>query len=457
MKKYNAVIIGTGQSGSPLANALADKGWKVAVIEEKYVGGTCINYGCTPTKAMVSSAKAAYTAENLSLWGLKTGSVSVDFKAVMKRKDKIVKSFRGYLNKSLESHKNITLIKGTASFIGPKEIEVRLKQLKLTGEYIFVDTGAKPVIPKIYGLNTIKYLTSESILNLTNLPEHLIILGGGYIALEFAQMFRRFGSKVTVIEQNPRFLSREDEDIANSVKEILEDEGIKIYTGAKTNSVKKLAENKFKLSIETGPKNKNLTGSHLLVATGIKPSTEKLNLHLAGIATDEKGFIKVNSRLETSVKKVYAMGDVKGGPAFTHISYDDYRIIYANLVKKEKRTTANRHVPYVLFTDPELGRVGLTEQDAIKDGYKIKTAVLNMRNVARAIEAGETKGMMKAVIDKKSGKILGFAALGMYGGELMSIIETAMIGGLHYSKLKDAVFAHPTLAESLNNLFAKIE
>lgn len=459
MDKFDAIIIGTGQSGKPLAIALADEGWKVAVAEEKYVGGTCVNYGCTPTKAMVSSAKATYTALRLKDWGIKTGKVAVDFKSAMARKDKIVKSFRDGGKKALESHKNITMLYGTASFTGAKAIEVKLtgQPRHITSEYIFIDTGAKPSIPKIEGLNEIDYLTSESILALKKLPEHLVILGGGYISLEFAQMFARFGSKVTVIEQGERFLAREDEDIADTLREILEGEKIKILTGAKTTVVKKLGGNKFRLSVTVQDERKNITGTHLLIATGIKPSTEKLNLQLSGIEADEKGFIRVNNSLETNIAGVYALGDVKGGPAFTHISYDDYRIVFNNIVKKQDMTTDSRLVPYVLFTDPELGRIGLSEHEAIKKGYNIKTAVLPMKNVARAIESGETKGMMKAVIDADTGMILGCAMLGVNGGEMMSLIEIAMLGGLHYTKLKDGIFAHPTLAEAMNNLFSNLK
>lgn len=458
MKKFDAIIIGTGQSGKPLAVALADKGRKVAVVEERFVGGTCINYGCTPTKAMVASAKAAYMAEHGKEWGVNTGKVKVDFAAVMKRKDKIVKDFRAGGEKQLEGNKNITLIRGTGSFAESNVIRVtsgKNEQL-LTTKHIFIDTGAKPVIPNIPGINTVDYLNSESILNLKKLPKHLVIIGGGYIALEFAQMFRRFGSKVAVLEFSPRFLPKEDEDIAQEVKNILGGEGITIHTGANTNSITK-TKSGIKLSVTIGKKKLNINGTHLLAAVGIKPASERLNLTAAGIKTDERGFIKVNSRLETNVKGIYALGDVKGGPAFTHISYDDYRIVYNNLFSKTKRTMANRPLPYVLFTDPELGRIGLTEQDALKQGYNILTAAMPMTYVARAIEGGETRGMMKVVVEKKSGKILGAAVLGMYGGELMSMFQLAMMNGIHYSKLQNAVFAHPTLSESLNNIFGKLK
>lgn len=457
MKKFDAIIIGTGQSGKPLAVALADKGKKVAAIEERYVGGTCINYGCTPTKALVASAKAAYMAVHGKELGINSSKVKVDFTSVMKRKDKIVKDFRSGGEKQLEGNKNITLLRGTGSFADAKVIRVtsgRKEQL-ITAKNIFIDTGAKPVIPNIPGLNTVDFLTSETILNLKKLPEHLIILGGGYIALEFAQMFRRFGSKVTVLEFLPRFLPKEDEDIAHEVREILEGEGITVHTSANTNSIVK-TKNGIKLKVSIGKKQKEIMGSHLLAAIGIKPASQRLNLTAAGIKTDERGFIKVNSRLETNVKGVYAMGDVKGGPAFTHISYDDYRIVFNNLFNRTKRSINNRPLPYVLFTDPELGRIGLTEQDARKIGYNIQTAVMPMTYVARAIEGGETRGLMKVVVEKKSGKILGAAVLGMYGGELMSMFQLAMMNGMHYSKLQNAIFAHPTLAESLNNIFRKL-
>jgi len=459
MKTFDAIIIGTGQAGKPLALALAAKGWKTAIVEERFVGGTCINYGCTPTKAMIGSAKTAYTAMTAKQLGVNTGKISVDIKAVIGRKDRIVSQFRNGSSDSLHSSRNITIIKGTASFVDNETVKVTEKgsEQLLRSKTIVINTGAKPLLPQIEGLSESGFLTSETILDLKEIPEHLIILGGGYIALEFAQMFARFGARVTVIELSDKFLPREDKEIADEVKKLLESEKIKILTGTNTLSVKKLSANKLKLKLDQGGRTRSLTCSHLLCAVGIKPSTEKLNLRFAGVKTDEKGYIKVNNKLVTSVKGIYAAGDVKGGPAFTHIAYDDYRILFNNLTTRRKITTQGRMVPYVLFTDPELARVGLTEAEALKQGYRVKKAVIPMTYSARAVESGETRGIMKAITDSKTGKILGCSILGTYAGEIMSMVQIAMMGGLKYGKLKDAVFAHPTLAETLNTLFSKLE
>mgnify|MGYP001419323673 CR=1 FL=1 len=459
MKTFDAIIIGTGQAGKPLALALAAKGWKTAIVEERFVGGTCINFGCTPTKAMIGSAKTAYTAMAAKQFGVNTGKISVDMPAIIARKNSIVTQFRKGSSDSLQSSRNITLIKGTASFVDNETVKVTEKgsEQLLRSKTIVINTGAKPLIPQIEGLSESGYLTSETILDLKEIPDHLIILGGGYIALEFAQMFARFGARVTVIELSDKFLPREDKEIADEVKKLLESEKIKILTGTNTLSVKKLSANKLKLKLEQGGRTKTITGSHLLASVGIEPATEKLNLRFAGVKTDEKGYIKVNSKLETSVKGIYAVGDVKGGPAFTHIAYDDYRILFNNLTARRKNSTQKRMVPYVLFTDPELARVGLTEAEALNQGYSIKKAVIPMTYSARAVESGETRGIMKAITDAKTGKILGCSILGTYAGEIMSIVQVAMMGGLSYEKLKDAIFAHPTLAETLNTLFSKIK
>ncbi|MBE2218295.1 MAG: mercuric reductase [Ignavibacteria bacterium] len=459
MKKFDAIIIGTGQAGKPLAMALAGEGWKTAIVEERFVGGTCINYGCTPTKAMIGSAKTAYTAMNSGIFGINTGKVSVDLKSVVARKNRIVSQFRNGSTDSLESSRNITLIKGTASFVDKETVKVAEKgsEQLLQSKTIIINTGAKPFIPQIEGKADSGYLTSETILDLKEIPKHLIILGGGYIALEFAQMFCRFGAKVTVVEKSEQFLPREDEDIAAEVRNLLEGEGIKILTGVNTKAIKRLSKNKLSLSLEQGGKARSLTGSHMLCAVGIKPTTDKLNLRFAGVKTDDKGYIKVNSKLETSAKGIYAAGDVKGEPAFTHIAYDDYRILFNNLTTQKKLTTSGRMVPYVLFTDPELARVGLTEAEALKQGYKIRKAVIPMTYSARGVESGETRGIMKAITDAKTGKILGCSILGTYAGEIMSMVQIAMMAGMQSQKLKDAVFAHPTLAETLNTLFSKLE
>lgn len=454
---YDAVIIGTGQAGTPLAHAFAGKNYKVAIIEKGEVGGSCLNYGCTPTKAMIASAKAAYMGRRAGGFGVNTGKVRIDFKQVMKRKNKIVKTYVNGNRKRLEETSNIELIFGEASFKDSKTVIVKVKneEIAITGEKVFINTGAKPNIPPVKGLDKVSYLDFHSIMKLKELPSHLIVLGGGYIGLEFGQMFRRFGSKVTIIEAGDKFLAREDRDIADEIKSILEEDGIKVLTGAKASDIKENKRGEIEIKFEGGLR--KVKGSHLLVAIGIKPATESLNLKAAGVEVNERGYIKVNDKLETNVSGIYALGDVNGGPAFTHISYDDYRIIKANLLDGGSSTTKDRLVPYTLFTDPELGRIGLSEEQAKEKGIHYKTAVMPMQRVARAFEKSETRGFMKALIDPETEKILGCAVLGIEGGEIMSMIEIAMIGGIKYTQLKDAVFAHPTLAESLNNLFGKVK
>ena len=459
-EKFDAIIIGTGQSGKPLALALAHEGWKVAVIEKRFVGGTCINYGCTPTKAMIASARIAYLASRSKDYGIHTGKVKVKLNEIKKRKDKIVKNFRERGKKSLESNKNIKLIFGTASFADKNEIKVKLKDRSIQrfqSQNIFINTGARPMIPDINGLKKIKYFHSETIMDVKQIPSHLVIIGGSYIGLEFGQMFRRFGSEVTIIERGENILSREDEDVSIEIKKIMEEDGIKIYTGSETIGIKEADKKRFRVKIKKDSRVKNMIGSHILIAVGIKPNIEELNLQKAGIETDERGYIKVNDRLETNVTGVYAMGDVKGGPAFTHISYDDYRVIFSNLMKKESKDIKDRPVPYTVFIDPQLGRIGLSEKEAQVKKLKFKTAILPMRNVARAIETGETRGFMKAIVEVDTKQILGAAILGIEGGELMAMIQIAMMGNLPYTKLRDGIFSHPTLSEALNNIFMKIE
>jgi pyruvate/2-oxoglutarate dehydrogenase complex dihydrolipoamide dehydrogenase (E3) component len=456
-EKFNAIIIGTGQAGKPLALALAEKGWKTAVIESKYVGGSCINYGCTPTKSLIASAKAAYMAQNGGVFGVKTGSVKIDFKKVIARKNKIVRDFRKGSESSLLKNKNIELIYGTASFISPYEINVELKNKSnrvLESQKIFINTGVKPAIPEIEGIDNINYYTSKSLLNAKKLPEHLVIIGGGYIGLEFGQVFKRFGSKVTIIQQGNKLFGREDDDVADEMYNILTKEGIKIHLNAKTKRITK-KKNGIVLDVSLPNGNKKIKGSHILIAAGVKPNIDLLKLNAGGIETDGKGFIKTSDRLETNVNGIYALGDVKGGPAFTHISYDDYRIVKANLLEGDNKTIRGRLVPYTVFTDPQLGRVGLTENEAKKNNIKCKIFKMPMSYSARAVETSETNGFMKAVTDEDTKQILGCAILGSDGGELMSMIEIAMMSNLPYTELKNAIFAHPLLAESLNTLFTQ--
>jgi pyruvate/2-oxoglutarate dehydrogenase complex dihydrolipoamide dehydrogenase (E3) component len=454
VESFDAIVIGSGQGGNPLAGELAAAGKKTALIERQDVGGTCINRGCTPTKTMVASARAAYMARRGADYGIRLGPVNVDMARVRERKRAIVRSFREGGEKRLEKA-HVELIRGEASFTGPRQLRVALHgggERQLSAAQFFINTGTHSGAPAIEGLNTVPYLDNESILELDYVPGHLVILGGGYIGVEFSQMFRRFGSKVTVIQSGSQLLKEEDQDVAAEVVKILRQDGIEILLNARTERVAR-ANGGLSLTVALEGKAQVIEGSDLLVATGRVPNTEALQPAAAGIEVDQRGFIRSNDRLETSAPGVYVLGDVKGGPQFTHISYDDFRILKANLLDGGDRTVRDRPVPYTVFMDPQLGRVGMTESEAKKSGRKIRVARAPMTSVARALEVDETRGLMKAIVDAETEQILGATVLGIEGGEVMAVFQMAMMGHLKYSVLRDAVFAHPTLAESLNNLF----
>lgn len=459
IQNYDAIIIGAGQAGGPLSTALAQAGWKTALIEKEHVGGTCINEGCTPTKTMVASARVAYLARRAADYGVQIGPVKVNMAQVRQRKDKVVTRFRNSSQRHIEQTEGVDLLFGEARFIEPKTIEVHLNDGEtrlLSADKIFINTGGRPVNPPVEGLDQVLTLNSTSIMELDTIPEHLLVLGGGYIGLEFGQMFRRFGSRVTIIQRGERLLTREDADVAGEVAKILRQDGLEVLLN--TNPL--LAEptnGQIKLTVKTPEGEQTLAGTHLLIAAGRTPNTDPLNLEAAGVETDKHGFIKVNERLETNVPGIFALGDVKGGPAFTHISYDDFRILRTNLLHGGSVTTTNRLVPYTVFIDPQLGRVGLTEEEAQAQGRAYCVAKLPMVHVARAIEVDETRGFMKALVDAKTEQILGVAILGLEGGELMTVLQMAMMGQMPYPAIRDGVFAHPTLAESLNNLFMALD
>jgi len=455
MVKYDAIIIGSGQAANPLAKKLAEAGWKTALIEKKWIGGTCINVGCTPTKTLVASGRVAYLVKRSADFGIHTTGVSINIEEVIKRKNAHVSTARESSTKSLLETDNLDLIFGHALFSGPREITVTKDDgavAVLTADKIFLNTGTRPVTPSIPGLADIPYFTSDTIMDLEEIPRHLAIIGGSYIALEFGQFYRRLGSEVTIIENNTRFLSKEDEDIAAAIKAILEEDGVRICLGVAVEGVAREG-NGVRLTVKGGA----ISASHVLVATGRLPETAALNVAAAGIAIDKHGFIVVNDRLETNVAGIYALGDVKGGPQFTHISYNDHLIVYKNLLEKAHCSTAGRLPVYCLFTDPELGRVGLTEAQAREKGMNIKVATIPASHIARAWENDETRGMLKAIVNADDNTIVGVAMLSVAGGELMSILQMAMVGGITYDVIRDAVFAHPTFAESLNNLFAGLK
>jgi pyruvate/2-oxoglutarate dehydrogenase complex dihydrolipoamide dehydrogenase (E3) component len=454
---YDAIVIGAGQGGGPLSTALAQAGWKTAIIERIHVGGTCVNEGCTPTKTMVASARVAYLARRSADYGVQTGPISVDMRAVRKRKRDIVDSFRSGSEHRIESTEGVDLLMGEAHFTGPKELEVHMNNgeiRQLSADTIFINAGERPVTPNLEGLDSVPYLDSTSIMELDSVPDHLLVLGGGYVGLEFGQMFRRFGSRVTVIQRGAHLLAREDEDIADAVADILREDGIEILLQTTPSHVSRDSDGRIQMIVQSPDGERTLTGSHLLAAAGRRPNTDWLKPEASGIEMDRRGYIKVNDKLETNVPGIYALGDIKGPPAFTHISYDDFRIIRTNLIEHGNASIRNRLVPYTVFIDPQLGRVGLNESEAKAQGSNIKVFKMPMDYVARALEVDETRGFMKAIVDVDTEQILGCAILGIEGGEIMSALEIAIMGHLPYTALRDAVFAHPTLMESLNNLFS---
>lgn len=457
---FDAVIVGAGQAASPLATALGAAGWKTAVVERRHVGGSCINFGCTPTKAMAASARVAALAHRAAEFGVAAGTVEVDFPAVMQRARAIVSRFRRGLEAALAGADNVELIPGHAVFKDAHTLAVRRPDgtsRTLEATHVVINTGTRAALPPIPGLERLPLLHDDALLALDALPPHLLVIGGGYVGLEFAQIFRRFGSQVSLVQRGDQLAPREDTDVAEALRDMLVDDGVKVYLEAKildagrgrSSDGDSIALN---LKTPTGPL--RLLGSHILVATGRTPNSDDLDLAAAGVETDADGYIRVNDRLETSAAGVYALGDVKGGPAFTHIAYDDARVLKTNLLGEGGASVADRPVPYTVFTDPQLGRIGLSEREARQSGRRILRAQLQMGQVARAIETGETRGFVKALIDADSGEILGAAALAAEGGELMAMLQLAMMGRIPYTRLHDAVFAHPTLAESLNTLFA---
>jgi len=454
---YQAIVIGSGQGGTPLCQALANAGLHTAIVERTHVGGTCVNEGCTPTKTMVASGRVAYLARRGADYGVHTGSIGIDMGRIRERKRTIVDSFRGGNERRIQKTANLDLIYGEASFTGPRSIQIRLRdggERTLAADKFFINAGCRPGMPSLEGLKSVPYFDSTSIMELDAVPQHLLVIGGGYIGLEFGQLFCRLGSRVTIVQHGGHLLRGEDPDVTAEIFKILQQDGVEILLSETAQSVA-MAGERIELTVAMGDQRRVLSGSHLLLAAGRDPNSDTLNLAAAGVATDESGFIHVNAKLETNVEGIYALGDIKGGPAFTHISYDDFRILRTNLIEKGSASTDGRLVPYTVFIDPQLGRVGLTETEARAQNRKIRVAKMPMAYVARALEVDETRGFMKAIVDADTGQILGAAVLGIEGGEIMSMLQLAMMGKLPYSALYNAVFSHPNLSEALNNLFLK--
>lgn len=457
MERFDIVIVGGGKGGKSLALALAPTGKKVALIESKMLGGSCINVACIPTKTMVAGTRLVYDARQAKARGFNI-EVGENLKPVIAGKRAVVEAMVKTHQDLFTKTENLSFYKGMGRFLDASTVEVTLEDGKveqIQGDKIFINTGTRPLLPEIPGLLESGVLTSTSIMELDYLPEHLAIIGGGYIALEFAQIFRRLGSRVTLLERSNHFLPREDSDIASCVKDILTGEGIEIMFDVATEKVTTDGAYKI-LHLKTKDGAKEFRCSDILSATGRAAVNETLNLPAIGVECDARGFIKVNESLETSVKNIWAIGDCKGGPFFTHASWDDYRILKDNILHNAGRTTRDRLVPYTLFVEPELGRVGLTEAEARQKGLDVKVAVMPASKVPRANTEGESRGMLKAIVDAKSKQILGFAALCHNGGEIASCVQVAMLAGMPYDQLRNVIFSHPTMCESLNLLFAGI-
>jgi len=451
-RQFDAIIVGAGQAGPPLAGRLTAAGQTVAVIERKLVGGTCVNYGCIPTKTLVASAHTAHVARRGAEYGIGTGDVTVDMAKVKARKDSIMLDDRHGVESWLEGMDGCTLIRGHARFEDPHTIRVDDEVLR--ADRIYLNVGGRAVVPDIPGLADVDYLTNVGILDLDVLPEHLVIVGGSYIALEFAQMYRRFGAKVSVVEKGPRLTSREDEDVSAAIKEILEAEGIDVHVNATSMRIVK-QDNGLNLYPRDGAE--PVSGTHLLVATGRRPNTDDLGLDVAGVETDARGFVTVDDQLQTSVEHIWAMGDCNGKGAFTHTSYNDFEIVAANLLDDDPRRVSDRVTTYALYTDPPLGRAGMTVDEVRKSGRKALVGKRPMTRVGRAVEKGETQGFMKVVVDADTEEILGAAILGVGGDEVIQDILDVMTAKLPYTAISRTMHIHPTVSELVPTMLQEMK
>lgn len=454
MPEYDAIIVGTGQAGPALARRLTAVGMKVAIVERHKLGGTCVNTGCTPTKTLLASAYAAHMLQRGPDFGLVAGTgFRVDMKLVKARKDAIVRTFSKAVERSLRSNPNCTLYLGHARFMSSREVSVGADVLR--AEKIFINVGGRALIPDLPGLDEIEYLTHSSMLQVDHLPPRLIIVGGSYVGVEFAQMYRRFGSSVTLIEQKPHLVAREDEDISAAVAEILRREGIDICVNARVLQVRKHGNNTV-VSLDVDGRVEKLVGTHLLLAVGWRPNTDDLGLEQAGIATDARGYIQVDNYLQTNVPGIWALGDCNGRGAFTHTAYNDFEIVAANLLDNESCSIGQRITAYGLFMDPPLARAGLTEAEVHKRGKPALVATIQMKDVSRAIEKGETQGFMKILVDAESRHILGTSILGVGGDEVVHCILDLMYAKAPYPVLERAMHIHPTVSEFLPTLLADL-
>lgn len=451
---FDAIIVGSGQAGNPLALALAKEKWKVAVVEKSALGGTCVNTGCTPTKAYVASARAAWMVSNAPKLGIEVPkSAKVNLKAIKKRKDKLVNDSRLGIRKALADTMQISMIRGTATFLDKTRVKVGSRILK--SYKIFLNVGTRTRIPE--GFEDVDYLTNASLLQLDKVPEHLIVMGGSYIGLEFAQIFKRLGSKVTILEMGDYLISREDHHTSDLVREIMENEGIKVICGAKCLKGKNKKSGGITVTFHKDEKDKQINGSHLLIASGRIPNTDLLKIDNAGLKINDKGYIEVNDTLETNIPGIYALGDCNGKGAFTHTSYNDFEIMENQLFGDKKRTLNDRITNYALYIDPPLGRAGMTLKQARESGKKLLFAQMPMSQIARAKEKGETQGKMEVIIDADTELILGAAVSGTGGDEIIGTFLTAMYGKMSYKTLMNSVQTHPTVTELIPTLLQRLK
>jgi pyruvate/2-oxoglutarate dehydrogenase complex dihydrolipoamide dehydrogenase (E3) component len=453
--KYEAIIIGTGQAGPSLAVRLAAAGMKAAIIERKLFGGTCVNNGCIPTKALVASARVARFTRRAGEYGVTIdGSVVIDMKTVKERKDAIVRRSSEGLEKWLRSTEKLTVYEGHARFENAHRVRVNNELLE--AEQIFINVGARAKVPRLPGLDQARFLTNSSMMDLDYVPEHLIIVGGSYVGLEFGQMYRRFGSEVTIVEMGPRLIHREDEDISQSVREILENEGINIRLDAECIAVEKQGD-KVAINLDCSSGDKIAVGSHLLLAVGRVPNTADLGLENTGVAVDERGYVQVDDQLRTNVSGIYALGDCNGRGAFTHTSYNDYEIVAANLLDNDPRRVSDRITAYALYIDPPLGRAGMTEAEVRKSGRKALVGKRPMTRVGRAVEKGETQGFMKILVDGETKGILGASLLGVECDEVIHSILDVMYAKAPYTVIQRAMHIHPTVSELIPTMLGELE
>jgi pyruvate/2-oxoglutarate dehydrogenase complex dihydrolipoamide dehydrogenase (E3) component len=453
-QEVDAIVIGAGQAGPPLAARLAGAGRRTLLVEREHLGGTCVNNGCIPTKSLVATARIAHMARRAGDFGVAAGPVSLDMRAVKARKDAIVQESVDSLTDWLTHTDNLTLVWGAARFTGPHEIDIAGTRYR--APQIFVNTGGRPAVPDWPGIAAVPHLTSVTMMGLDMLPEHLVIVGGSYIGLEFAQMYRRFGARVTILEAAPRLIAREDADICDAVADILRDEGIALHFGVRDLAFATTGDG---ISIRASASGAPLTlaASHLLVATGRRPNTDGLDCEAAGIGLDAKGYIKVDDQLRTNVEGIWAMGDVTGHPAFTHTSYNDYEIIAANLFDNDPRRVSDRQNAYALYIDPPLGRVGMTEAEVRQSGRPALIATRPMRRVGRARERSETRGFMKVLVDRETGRVLGAALLGIEADEVIHLFIDNMAAALPYTAISRTMHVHPTVSELVPTLLQDLK